>query len=75
MVLRYCLLGYGIGGMAGLAIASAYNPIVGLLVAWLGGGALSVGWIYLVYRRQGALRTAPARAGAPALQDGLEPSH
>jgi hypothetical protein len=75
MVLRYCLLGYGIGGAIGLLIASAYNPLLGVLIAWLGGGALSVGWIYLAYRRQCAVRSAASGRAVPSMQEALEPSH
>lgn len=41
--------GYGLAIGAGIALAGAYGPVTGALVAWLGGGVLSLGIASLRY--------------------------
>lgn len=74
MTLRYCLFGYGIGGMAGLALAPWLGLLLSILVFWLGGGMLSVGLIYCAYWRQSAVRTKSLKTFAPPMQEIPEPS-
>lgn len=78
MVLRHCLLGYGTSGIIGLAVASWVNPLLGVLIFWLGGGALSVGWIYWVYRRDcaagaGSSHGFASTLSAQSMQSGVKP--
>jgi hypothetical protein len=54
-LLRTCLFGYGFATVAGLAVAIWLSLVAGFLVAWLGGGILSILWSLWSYRRHGVL--------------------
>lgn len=52
MALRFLLIGYGIGILAGLGAGFVFGGAAGWLVAWLGGGCLSLALVYAWYRKE-----------------------
>ena len=59
VVLRFFLIGYGVGVLAGLGTGFVFGPGAGWLVAWLGGGCLGLVlafvWYWRAQRRQTSL--------------------
>ena len=51
MALRFLLIGYGIGVLAGLGAGFIFGATAGWLVAWLGGSGLSLALIYTWYQK------------------------
>ena len=51
VALRFLVIGYGVGALAGLAAGAVFGTAAGWLVAWLGGGLLGLGLAYGWYLR------------------------